>query len=43
MDAVAQLNAALTGRYEIEREIGAGAVHVRYAMSDAPKMDIRKT
>src|SRR3970040_1433600 len=34
MDAVAQLNAALTGRYEIEREIGAGGMATVYLARD---------
>src|SRR3990170_750647 len=34
MDAVAQLNAALTGRYEVEREIGAGGMATVYLARD---------
>jgi len=34
MDALAQLNAALTGRYEIEREIGAGGMATVYLARD---------
>ena len=30
MDAVPQLSAALTGRYAIEREVGAGGVATVY-------------
>ena len=34
MSAVAQLNAALSGRYEIEREIGAGGMATVYLARD---------
>src|SRR2546430_2420976 len=34
MDAVAQLNTALTGRYEVEREIGAGGMATVYLARD---------
>src|SRR3989337_1527215 len=34
MDALAQLNAALTGRYEVEREIGAGGMATVYLARD---------
>src|SRR5205809_2711316 len=34
MDAVIQLNAALTGRYEVEREIGAGGMATVYLARD---------
>src|SRR5450759_5245215 len=34
MDAVAQLNSALTGRYEVEREIGAGGMATVYLARD---------
>src|ERR1700704_1680208 len=34
MDPVAQLNSALTGRYEIEREIGAGGMATVYLARD---------
>src|SRR5882672_10946895 len=35
MDAVAQLNTALTGRYEVEREIGRGGMATVYLARDA--------
>src|SRR6478609_6315894 len=34
MDPVTQLNSALTGRYEIEREIGAGGMATVYLARD---------
>jgi serine/threonine-protein kinase len=34
MDAIAQLNTALTGRYEIDREIGAGGMATVYLARD---------
>ena len=34
MDAVAQLNTALTGRYDIDREIGAGGMATVYLARD---------
>lgn len=35
MDALASLNTALAGRYEIEREIGAGGMATVYLARDA--------